>query len=59
MPGEMVWRAALSEMAEGINPLRYMLLGQGTPDASILIYAVIYAVVVLLLALLSFQRRDL
>jgi len=59
MPGEMVWRAALSEMAEGINPLRYMLLGQGTPDASILIYAVIYAAVILLLALLSFQRRDL
>jgi len=46
-------------MAEGINPLRYMLLGQGTPDASILIYAVIYAVVVLALALASFQQRDL
>jgi Cu-processing system permease protein len=59
MPGEMVWRAALSEMAEGINPLRYMLLGQGTPDASILIYAVIYAAVILLLAIVSFQRRDL
>ena len=59
MPSEMVWRAALSEMAEGINPLRYMLLGQGTPDATIWIYAVVYAVVVLLVALVSFQRRDL
>jgi hypothetical protein len=59
MPSEMVWRAALSEMAEGVNPLRYMLLGQGTPDATIWIYAVVYAVVVLLLALVSFQRRDL
>ncbi len=59
MPGEMVWRAALSEMAEGINPLRYMLLGQGTPDATVLIYAVAYAAVVLLLAIVSFQRRDL
>jgi ABC-type polysaccharide/polyol phosphate export permease len=46
-------------MAEGINPLRYMLLGQRTPDASVLIYAVVYAAVILLLALLSFQRRDL
>src|SRR5512139_586921 len=59
MPSEMVWRAALSEMAEGINPLRYMLLGQGTPDATILIYSAVYAAVVLLLALVSFQRRDL
>ena len=59
MPSEMVWRAALSEMAEGINPLRYMLLGQGTPDATIWIYAVVYAAVILLLALVSFQRRDL
>jgi hypothetical protein len=54
-----VWRVALSEMAEGINPLRYILLEQGIPDAAILIYAVIYAAVILLLALVSFQRRDL
>jgi hypothetical protein len=59
MPSEMMWRAALSEMAEGINPLRYMPLGEGTPDATVLIYAVVYAAVVLLLALVSFQRRDL
>jgi hypothetical protein len=37
-----VWRVALSEMAEGINPLRQMLLKQGTPDATVLIYAVVY-----------------
>jgi hypothetical protein len=58
-PGEVVWRAALSKMAEGINPPRYMLLGQGTPDAAILIYAVVYAAVILAPALVSFQRRDL
>jgi len=46
-------------MAEAINPLRYMLLGQGTPDSTVLIYAVVYAAVVLVLAIVSFQRRVL
>ena len=32
---------------------------EGTPDATVLIYAVVYAAVILGLALLSFQRRDL
>ncbi len=59
MPSEALWRRALSDMAEGLNPIRAMTIGASTPDNGVIVYAVVYVVVLLLIAVRSFQRRDL
>ncbi len=59
MPSEVLWRRALADMSEGINPIRAMTVGASTPDQGVMLYALIYAAVLLGLAILSFQRRDL
>lgn len=58
MPTEALWRRTLSELSEGMNPFRFMF-GGSAPEAGVWVYAVIYAAVVLLIALWSFGRRDL
>jgi ABC-type transport system involved in multi-copper enzyme maturation permease subunit len=60
MPSETLWRRAVADMAEGtVNPVRMMTLGSSTPDQGVVGYALLYAAVLLGLAILSFQRRDL
>ena len=59
MPSEVLWRRALADMAEGLNPIRMMTIGASTPDNSVIAYAIAYAALILLLAFFSFQRRDL
>jgi ABC-type transport system involved in multi-copper enzyme maturation permease subunit len=60
MPSEVLWRRAVADMAVGqVNPIRMMTLGSSTPDQGVVWYALFYAVVILGLAILSFQRRDL
>jgi hypothetical protein len=60
MPSEVLWRRAVADMAEGtINPVKMMTLGSSTPDQGVVWYALIYAAILLSLAILSFQRRDL
>ncbi len=46
-------------MAEGMNPIKLMTFGASTPDRGVVLYALIYAAVLLGLAIVSFQRRDL
>lgn len=59
MPSDALWRLAVSELAEGQNPFKLAFGGLSQPDAGITTYAIIFAAVVLLAALWSFQRRDL
>jgi ABC-type transport system involved in multi-copper enzyme maturation permease subunit len=59
MPSDALWRLALSQVAEGLNPIRLMSGGFSEPDASIVIYALVFMAVVLLLAMRSFAKRDL
>ncbi len=59
MPSEVLWRRALADMAEGMNPIKLMTFGASTPDRGVVWYALGYAAVLLLLAIASFQRRDL
>jgi Cu-processing system permease protein len=59
MPSDALWRLAVSEVAEGQNPFKLVFGGLSQPDAGITTYAIIFAAVVLLVALGSFQRRDL
>lgn len=60
MPSEVLWRRAVADMAEGlVNPVKMMTLGSSTPDQGVVAYALLYAAVLLGLAILSFQRRDL
>ncbi len=59
MPSEVLWRRALADMAEGMNPIKLMTFGASTPDQGVVWYALGYAAVLLLLAIASFQRRDL
>jgi ABC-type transport system involved in multi-copper enzyme maturation permease subunit len=60
MPSEVLWRRAVADMAVGqVNPIRMMTLGSSTPDQGVVGYALFYAAVLLGLAILSFQRRDL
>jgi ABC-type transport system involved in multi-copper enzyme maturation permease subunit len=60
MPSEILWRRAVADMAEGlVNPVKMMTLGSSTPDQGVVWYALFYAAVLLGLAILSFQRRDL
>jgi len=60
MPSEVLWRRAVADMAEGlVNPVKMMTLGSSTPDQGVVWYALLYAAVLLGLAILSFQRRDL
>jgi ABC-type transport system involved in multi-copper enzyme maturation permease subunit len=60
MPSETLWRRAVADMAEGlVNPVKMMTLGSSTPDQGVVLYALLYAAVLLGLAILSFQRRDL
>ncbi len=58
MPTEALWRRTLSEISVSFNPFRFMYIG-GVPEAGVWVYAVIYAAVMLLIALWSFGRRDL
>lgn len=59
MPSETLWRRALADMSEGMNPIKLMTFGASTPDRGVVPYALIYAAALLLLAAVSFQRRDL
>lgn len=59
MPSEALWRRALGEMSEGMNPFKFMFAGTQTPDAGIWLYALAYAGVLLMVAMGAFQRRDL
>ncbi|MFN8596211.1 MAG: hypothetical protein U0559_08510 [Anaerolineae bacterium] len=59
MPSQALWRRALADMAEGLNPIRVMTVGATTPDNGILLYAAVYIAVLLSIAMWSFQRRDL
>ena len=59
MPTEALWRRALADMSEGMNPIRAMTLGASTPDRGVVLYALLFAAVLLGLAIFSFQRRDL
>lgn len=59
MPSDALWRLALAQIAEGVNPFRLMSNGFAEPDAGVVIYALVFAVIVLLLAIRSFSKRDL
>ncbi len=59
MPSDALWRYALSQISEGLNPMRFMSGGLAVPDGSIVTYAVLFAVAVLGLAIFSFNKRDL
>jgi ABC-type transport system involved in multi-copper enzyme maturation permease subunit len=59
MPSEALWRRALADMAEGLNPIKLMTFGASTPDRGVVGYALLYAALLLLLAMASFQHRDL
>ena len=59
MPSEVLWRRALADMSEGMNPIKMMTFGSSTPDRGVVLYALIYAALILLLTIVSFQRRDL
>jgi ABC-type transport system involved in multi-copper enzyme maturation permease subunit len=60
MPSEVLWRRAVADMAEGtVNPIKLMTLGSSTPDRGVVLYALLFAAVLLWLAIVSFQRRDL
>ncbi len=59
MPSDALWRLAVSDVAEGQNPFKLAFGGLSQPDPGITTYAIIFAAVVLLAALWSFQRRDL
>jgi Cu-processing system permease protein len=59
MPTEALWRRAMGEMAEGLNPFKFMF-GSATPiDSGVGGYALIFSAVMVGLAVWSFQRRDL
>jgi Cu-processing system permease protein len=59
MPTEALWRRAMGEMAEGLNPFKFMF-GSATPiDPGVGGYALIFSAVMVGLAVWSFQRRDL
>ena len=59
MPSEALWRYTLSEVSTGLNPFRLLFGGLATPDAGVVLYAAVFIVAVVLLAMWSFQRRDL
>jgi Cu-processing system permease protein len=59
MPSDALWRLALTQTAEGVNPFRLMFGGLSEPDPNIVVYALVFAGIVLLLAIRSFSKRDL
>lgn len=59
MPSEALWRYALSQVSSGANPFSLMFNATTLPDVDVVPYAIVFALVVLILAVVSFQRRDL
>ena len=59
MPSDALWRLALAQVSEGLNPFRLMSGGFSDPDPNVAVYALAFAAVVLLLAMRSFAKRDL
>jgi Cu-processing system permease protein len=66
LPSEVLWRRASHIMAPSVptgleseGPPPFLFTFGREPDSSIVLYALIYIVVILSLAVLSFQRRDL
>ncbi len=59
VPTEALWRRALEEMSVAFNPFRLMFVSTTSVDAGVWLYALVYALVILMIALRSFQRRDL
>ncbi len=59
MPSEALWRYALSQVSTGLNPFSVMFNATTPPEASIVPYAIVFALAILGLAIVSFQRRDL
>jgi ABC-type transport system involved in multi-copper enzyme maturation permease subunit len=66
LPSEVLWRRASHVMAPTIpmgldseGPPPFLFTFGREPDASIVIYALVYIGVIVLLAIVSFQRRDL
>lgn len=59
MPTEALWRLALSQMSSGLNPFALMSTFASAPDPGMVLYALGFIAVIMLLAIRSFQRRDL
>jgi Cu-processing system permease protein len=59
MPSDALWRLAVSEVAEGQNPFKLAFGGLSQPDSGIVTYSIVFAAVLLLVAMWSFQHRDL
>lgn len=59
MPSEALWRRASAEMSQGLSQIISPFTGFAAPDPAVVPYAVFFAASVLLLAVVSFQRRDL
>ena len=59
MPSEALWRYALSQVSSGLNPFNLLFAASAPPDPGVVGYAAAFTGVMLLLATLSFQRRDL
>ena len=66
LPSEVLWRRASHVMAPTISfgtdfegPPPFLFTFGREPSSSVVLYALVYIVVILLLAIASFQRRDL
>lgn len=66
MPSEVLWRRASHVMAPSISlgtdfegPPPFLFTFGREPSSSVVLYALVYIVVILVLAFASFQRRDL
>ncbi len=59
LPSEALWRYTLSEISTGVNPFNMMFGFSAAPDPGVVAYALAFAALILLLAMISFHRRDL
>jgi ABC-type transport system involved in multi-copper enzyme maturation permease subunit len=66
LPSEVLWRRASHVMAPSISlgtdfegPPPFLFTFGREPSSSVVLYALVYIVVILVLAFVSFQRRDL
>jgi len=59
MPSEALWRRASMEMSQGLSLIPSPFTTFSTPEPGVAVYAIAFAGLASLLAILSFQRRDL
>jgi hypothetical protein len=66
LPSEVLWRRASHVMAPSVSlgndfegPPPFLFTFGKEPESSIVLYAIVYIVVILSLAVLSFRHRDL